>query len=638
MKRPVWLFSLDTEQFAAPPMTTGALKAFFLQRGRSAGHTEVELVHFASTLDVQPWLRDHWDALHVHQARQAALRGLSPVVAFSFYTWNAADFLEAIAHIRASCPEITVVAGGPHIQRAADYVGREGIDLVVLGEGEETFQQWLDCERRDQWSDVAGLVFLGDDGELVQTPERPRCTDLDSLPSALDVLELRDDGGKPLFKSVAYETSRGCPFRCAYCEWGTGAIGTKMHQFSLERIRSDFERLIEGGIEDIWLADSNFGALREDLDKARLAVELRQRTGLPRTLATSWSKNHTTRVQDIVLLLKEHGLLSHYNLALQTLTPLALQLSNRKNMRSNKYEPVAKAMAEQGVPIATELIWGLPGDNLADFERNLDRLETVFPNINIFGYTLLPGTEFYDRREEYRIETIPVAGYGKARGEYVVGCHTFDRDEGLEGYFLITAHIILIRGHVVPLSSRLIALDGRVPSSPLLRAVLRALVAGIGGDVPGLDPADRMSVYEHRAALYLAMLRRHDETFQIIGEAVRSWLLEHGADPELMEQVGKVLELDEAFCPRVGPSRAITRHLGFAAEAVERALGRMERPEPGLFANAGELLRIDHPAHVGEVLKDPDGGSWMRGRIVSEPVPRSSAQSPGPAAEMAELA
>ena len=63
-------------------------------------------------------------------------------------------------------------------------------------------------------------------------------------------------------------------------------------------------------------------------------------------------------------------------------------------------------VGDQGVPIAAELIWGLPGDNLPDFETNLDTLLAIFPNINIFGYTLLPGTEFYERREEYRIEPL----------------------------------------------------------------------------------------------------------------------------------------------------------------------------------------------------------------------------------------
>ncbi|MFW6085820.1 MAG: B12-binding domain-containing radical SAM protein, partial [Myxococcota bacterium] len=365
MKRPVWLFSLDTEQFAAPPMTTGALKAQFLRHGATAAETDVKLAHFRSADQIEPWLRDCWDATEADRARRALDAGKVPVAGFSVYTWNAAEFLDAVRHIRRTCPGIVVVAGGPHVQRASDYLYDEGIDVVVLGEGELTFQELLDCPTRADWHGIEGLAFLDEDGRVRETPKRPRRTALDELPSALDVIELRDSTGAPKYERVAYETSRGCPFRCSFCEWGTGAIGTKMYQFGLDRIRSDFERLIDGGIQDIWLCDSNFGALREDLDKARIIVDLRRRTGRPSTFQTSWSKNHNQRVQDIVYLLHENGLLQHYNLALQTLTPLALQLSNRKNMRSNQYEPIAQAMAARGVPIATELIWGLPGDNLA---------------------------------------------------------------------------------------------------------------------------------------------------------------------------------------------------------------------------------------------------------------------------------
>jgi hypothetical protein len=615
VKRPVWLFSLDTEEFWAAPLTTGGLKAYFEQNGRTAGTTEIEIVHFRYAEQIGPWLREQWDVLHAERARQAVVRGLQPVVGFSVYTWNAGEFLEMIAHIRASCPQVQVAAGGPHVQRAEDYLHGDGIDAVVLGEGEITFSEWLDCESREQWPTVQGLAFLGSDGRVLRAAARPRAHDLDIFPSALDAIELRERDGRPKYKTVAYETSRGCPFRCAFCEWGTGAIGTKMYQHGLPRIASDFERLIEGGIEDIWLADSNFGALKEDLDKAKLLVDLRKRTGRPYSAATSWSKTHNARVQEIVLLLKEHGMLLHYNLALQTLTPLALKQSNRTNMRSNQYEPIAKAMAEQGVTIATELIWGLPGDNLADFERNLDRLAAVFTNINIFGFVLLPGTEFFDRREEYAIETIPVAGYGKAKGEYVVGCHSFSRDEGVEGYFLITAHILLIRGHIMPLCARMLALDAGVPVSALLRAVLRALAQRFAGDLPGLDPSDRMQVYARRADLYLVMLRQLDATFALIEAALRDWLAVHAASPSLRARVLHVLELDEAFCPRVGPSHEITRRFAFGADRVERLLGRMELPEESAFAPSQVTFEIHHPAHVGEVLMNPDGGSWMRGQI-----------------------
>ena len=608
---------MDSDQFCAPPTTTGGLLAYFREYGASAAHTDAELVHFQRECEVETWLSETFEIECLPKVRTAIAAGHTPVFGFSCYTWNTDAFLGAMARIKAACPAALVIAGGPQVQKPEDYLSRGVIDVIGLGECEETFQMWLDCRGPSEWHAVAGLAFV-QDGVLVRTPERPRQTQLDRFPSPLSVLSLRDAQGKPRYTQVAYETSRGCPFRCAYCEWGTGAIGTKMFQFSLERIQGDLAGYVAGGIQDIWLSDSNFGALKEDLDKARIVVDLRQRTGRPYTFATSWSKSHNARVQEIVLLLQRHGLLQNYNLALQTLTPLALKLSHRTNMRSNRYEPIAKAMTRAGVPIATELIWGLPGDNLEEFERNLDRLLTFFPNINIFGYTLLPGTEFYERRHEYAIETIPVAGYGQAKGEYVVGCHTFGREEGLEGYFLITAHILLIRGHIMPLTTRLLALDGRIGVSPALRALLRAALVGLREHFEGIDLDDRMAIYEHRATLYLAMLAQRRRLFALLANALAGVFEAADAPAELVQRARKTLALDEAFCPRTGQKRTISRSFAFDASRVLQELDRMELPGPEAFAGrSGPSVQIDHPAHAGEVLRDPDGGSWMRGRLNS---------------------
>ncbi len=621
MKRPVWLFSLDTEQFSAVPMTTGRLKAYFQKYGRTSDATDVQLVHFLQSDEITPWLHAQWDGHELARAKNALALGQGPVVGFSIYTWNAEYFLAAIKHVRASCPGITIVVGGPHVQRAQDFLFDDGIDVVMLGEGEASLQEWLDCDPsvdtatwRAAWPDVKGIAFLKD-GVCHETPKRERFVDLDVLPSALDVLELRDAEGKPRFPRVAYETSRGCPFKCAFCEWGTGAIGTKMYQHSVERIRSDFERLIAGGVQDIWLCDSNFGALPQDLDTAKIIVELRERTGRPSTFQTSWSKTHNDRVQEIVLLLQRHGLLQHYNLALQTLTPLALKLSNRKNMRSNRYEPIAKAMAEQGVQIATELIWGLPGDNLAEFEQNLDKLISVFTNINIFGYTLLPGTEFFEKREEYKIDAIPVAGYGKAKGEYVIGCHTFGRDEGIEGYFLISGHIMLIRGYVMPLTARYLALHKGAPVSALFRVALRAIANELAAELPALDLTDRMVVYENRDQLYLKALAQLPRLYAVLRATLQAWLLTHDGDSEFVRCALAVLTLDQALCPRGGRAHVLTQDFDFDAERVAYHLNRMELPPSAAFARTKSALRVAHPGGVGEVLKDPDGGSWFRGQI-----------------------
>jgi radical SAM superfamily enzyme YgiQ (UPF0313 family) len=616
LKRPVWLFSMDTEHFSAPPTTTAALKAYYQKYGQHHQSTDISLVHFRDQQHIEQWLTQ-WQESERNRGIEALANNLSPVIGFSFYTWNAAEFLELIRALKTDLPDLLCLAGGPHVQQAQDYLGHDPIDAVVLGEGEVTFQQLLDAEGSRDWRDIQGLAYL--DGEEIQrTTSRPRCTQLDNYPSPLDVLELSDANGKPLYEAISYETSRGCPFKCAFCEWGTGAIGGKMYQWSMDRIRQDWQKITAAGIQDLWLADSNFGALKQDMEKANLIVELKQSTGLPRSFATSWSKKHSRQVQEIALLLHQHQLLPHYQLALQTLTPEALRLSNRSNMSSNQYEPIAKRMSEQGVPIAAELIWGLPGDNLPEFEANLDQLSATFPNINIFGYTLLPGTEFYRRREEYKIEAIPVAGYGKAKGEYVVGCHSFDRDQGEEGYFLISAHILMIHGHIMPLTTRYLALLREVPVSPLLRAVLRALIDTFGEDLPDFDGSDRMQVYESRNRLYLAALASPVICFDIIRQQLSQWLQQHHAGPGTADRALQLLQLDAQLCPRTGSESSAEVDFDFDVLAAYEKLSAMELPEDSSFAPGQHRVRVQQPGGVGEILFDADGGSWLRGEI--EPI------------------
>ena len=313
-------------------------------------------------------------------------------------------------------------------------------------------------------------------------------------------------------------------------------------------------------------------------------------------------------------MLHRSQLLPHYQLALQTLTPEALRLSNRQNMSSNQYAPIAKRMSELNVPIAAELIWGLPGDTLPEFEKNLDQLLATFPNINIFGYTLLPGTEFYRRRDEYKIEAIPVAGYGKAKGEYVVACHSFNRDQGEEGYFLISAHILMVHGHIMPLTTRLLALRAQVAVSPLLRDCLRAIISHFRDHIEGINLDDRMSVYEGRNSIYLLALTHREELFEILFDVVQQHHKVLNLDPTAALQT---LALDAALCPRSGGEQTLHCHFDFDAAATIKALSAMELAEHTDKPEEDVQLTIKHPGGIGEILFVADGGSWLKGVIDS---------------------
>ncbi len=144
MKRPVWLFSMDSERFSAAPMTTGGLKACFQQYGKTADETDMELVHFLVREEIEPWVEQQWKNVLLPHAQQAIAQGLQPVVGFSVYTWNAAEFIDLIRLIRNDCPEMWIILGGPHVQQVEDYLMVDPIDAVVMGEGEFTLVEWLD--------------------------------------------------------------------------------------------------------------------------------------------------------------------------------------------------------------------------------------------------------------------------------------------------------------------------------------------------------------------------------------------------------------------------------------------------------------------------------------------------------------
>ena len=132
---------MDSEQFNAPPTTTAALAAYYQHYG--AGKASIDLVHFQSPTEIAPW-QDRWLATAEKLVESAAREGAPAILGFSFYTWNAAEFLDLAKALKAALPDLLIVAGGPHVQQAEDYLGVEAIDVVFMGEAEETFQEFLD--------------------------------------------------------------------------------------------------------------------------------------------------------------------------------------------------------------------------------------------------------------------------------------------------------------------------------------------------------------------------------------------------------------------------------------------------------------------------------------------------------------
>jgi anaerobic magnesium-protoporphyrin IX monomethyl ester cyclase len=125
------------------------------------------------------------------------------------------------------CREVgaTVILGGPEpANYAAEYLAF-GADIVVVGEGELTLEELirhLTRNGRANLHTIQGLIFQGDDGQLVQTAARPYIKDLSAQPwpdrAAIEMARYlgtwKTYHGR---SSVSLITARGCPYSCTWC-------------------------------------------------------------------------------------------------------------------------------------------------------------------------------------------------------------------------------------------------------------------------------------------------------------------------------------------------------------------------------------------------------------------------------------
>ena len=136
--------------------------------------------------------------------------------------------LDLCRKIKAGRKDIPIVVGGHHATHCpSDFLRSGVVDYIVRGEGEETFLDLINTiSAKSLLNSVKGINFLGDDGELITTPDRECFKNLDILPrEAFDLLQNGESyfthkkPWDPFFgrRYLVFSISRGCPYQCAYC-------------------------------------------------------------------------------------------------------------------------------------------------------------------------------------------------------------------------------------------------------------------------------------------------------------------------------------------------------------------------------------------------------------------------------------
>ena len=386
------------------------------------------------------------------EEKAAPILAASPrILGLSVYIWNHAASLELLQELERRWVPGTkpcIVLGGPEASHLPDSAALlSHADWVVRGEGEIAFREL--CE---------SLLAPGGPGQLAEAAESS-----DQLAKATDPLgksALPAQDGNPKFiekppvelgelhfayqlytqedltkKLVYVESSRGCPFSCAFClsALRSPAPGHQaVRDFPLEPFFQEMEQLLQRGASSFKFLDRSFNSnpARSQRILAFFLEQLEKR--IPPTHAKGAAqtvpfylhlelvpRSFTPASQRLLAQFPPNTL--RLEVGIQTLNPAVAAIIKRSGVGAEALESLRFLRKETSALLHVDLIAGLPGEGWdsfaqgfntlwmalhADVEELPERLE-----IQLGILKLLPGTPLAGLSEDYGMRYAPEPPY-----------------------------------------------------------------------------------------------------------------------------------------------------------------------------------------------------------------------------------
>jgi radical SAM superfamily enzyme YgiQ (UPF0313 family) len=336
------------------------------------------------------------------------------IMGFANYSWNLNLSYEYAKRIKRHYPDTTIVFGGPNYgmekEEIWDFWQRYSlIDFYIVREGELAMVEFF---RALQFSDFDGSRLRKSkmqlpnchyisDGQVVEGEILPRI-DLAEIPSPYltGIMDkFFDHSLMPLI-----HTSRGCPFQCTYCCEGAKYYQKVKHKMDIEEELQYIAKRVVGRPE-LFISDANFGMYLQDIEKARSIARVQDKYGFPNYIHVSSGKNQKERIIEVATIVK--GAMRSVAAALQSTDPTVLEKVKRSNISQDSLKAVSQHAVTANVDTYTEIILGLPGDNVkAHIQTLRDVVEADLGIVRMYQLILLPQTELNapESRKEYGIK------------------------------------------------------------------------------------------------------------------------------------------------------------------------------------------------------------------------------------------
>lgn len=288
------------------------------------------------------------------------------------YCWNLELGHKISQLARERNHHLITIFGGPNFpespaERKQFLQRRTAIDFYIQNEGETGFVELVkklqhyhyDHNALKQSKEaVTNCVYLSGE-ELIQGPFQ-RILDLNDIPSPYLTGIMDPFFDLPLTPMI--ETTRGCPFTCAFCADGI-LSKSRVVRFERERTWHELNYIASRikNVDELIITDLNFGMYKEDVPIAEYIAEIKKQHHWPIVIGASTGKNNKEQVLKVITIL---GGSLVTGAAIQSSDPEVLRNIKRSNISLEAYRgflEFSNTFTKDAVAF-TEIILALPGD------------------------------------------------------------------------------------------------------------------------------------------------------------------------------------------------------------------------------------------------------------------------------------
>ena len=297
-----------------------------------------------------------------------------------------------------------VVWGGVHPSLLPEQtLENKFIDLIVIGEGEETLLELV--EKLDKKEDYSNLLGIGykKNGKIKINPERSfiNLDEQSEIPyNLIDIdryIYLESfASGKP-GRDLAMYTSRGCPHRCAFC-YNKEFNKRKWRCLSAEKVVSEIKKVVsEYNITSISLQDDEFFT---NLERVRKICELLLKENINVEFISSCRIDYICRMEDDFLKLIRKCGFRTLELGIESGSPLMLE-KIKKDITIEQVKEAVIKLKRFDIEGKYCFMAGFPQEKIEDMYKSADLMrdiKMINPYSRIPGwriFTPFPGIELY---------------------------------------------------------------------------------------------------------------------------------------------------------------------------------------------------------------------------------------------------